>query len=363
MPAYSTDQAYGLRPPGDPAGVSCDERGPAWGPLPLLRRRRDGRLAPPPPRELAEDLEYVLDDSGLGHRLALSIAGGLAAAARALNAGDLPTAMAATLRLRLPALAPDQAERARLLIGEVPMLKASPTDPNHPGWPAGTPGGKGGRFRPKEGSGGEDGTDQSTTVRTEVENRLERLVKRRMIRGTARILLRRNRVMRFIAEALSNAVPGLDVVGDIALAADTAKAMIEFKSLATDGKVALDFAKGGPRSLGALQVSRSNQTFDSFDAFKKIDLEKQFGAAGDGWEYHHIVEQVSGGHLSPRDINSTRNIVRIPKMLHEEINAEFEQLSRKSGWTMTNRAYLKGKPFEEQWQEGVRIMKKVGVIG
>ena len=35
------------------------------------------------------------------------------------------------------------------------LLKASPDDPEHPGWPAGTPGGRGGQFRTKDGDGGE----------------------------------------------------------------------------------------------------------------------------------------------------------------------------------------------------------------
>lgn len=32
---------------------------------------------------------------------------------------------------------------------QVALLKARPDDPNHPGWPAGTPEGRGGKFRPK----------------------------------------------------------------------------------------------------------------------------------------------------------------------------------------------------------------------
>jgi hypothetical protein len=33
------------------------------------------------------------------------------------------------------------------------LLKASVDDPKHPGWPAGTPGGQGGKFRPNDGGG------------------------------------------------------------------------------------------------------------------------------------------------------------------------------------------------------------------
>jgi hypothetical protein len=35
------------------------------------------------------------------------------------------------------------------------LLKAGVDDPEHPGWPAGTPGGRGGKFRPNDGDGGE----------------------------------------------------------------------------------------------------------------------------------------------------------------------------------------------------------------
>ena len=37
------------------------------------------------------------------------------------------------------------------------LLKASPDDTLHPGWPAGTPDGQGGKFRPKDGAGSDDG--------------------------------------------------------------------------------------------------------------------------------------------------------------------------------------------------------------
>jgi hypothetical protein len=41
------------------------------------------------------------------------------------------------------------------------ILKASADDPVHPGWPAGTPGGRGGKFRPKDSDGG--GLSSATT--------------------------------------------------------------------------------------------------------------------------------------------------------------------------------------------------------
>jgi hypothetical protein len=43
-------------------------------------------------------------------------------------------------------------------------LKASPDDPKHPGWPAGTPDGRGGKFRPKDGDEGAPGGKSDVRV-------------------------------------------------------------------------------------------------------------------------------------------------------------------------------------------------------
>jgi hypothetical protein len=46
-----------------------------------------------------------------------------------------------------------------------PMLgKASPDDAEHPGWPKGTPGGRGGKFRPKDDQGGEAPANSASIV-------------------------------------------------------------------------------------------------------------------------------------------------------------------------------------------------------
>ena len=60
------------------------------------------------------------------------------------------------------------------------------------------------------------------------------------------------------------------------------------------------------------------KSFPSYNSFKRADLAKVYGPAGDGYQYHHIVEQSAEGDISASELNSTRNIVRIPKLLHEE---------------------------------------------
>jgi hypothetical protein len=46
------------------------------------------------------------------------------------------------------------------------FLKAGLEDPEHPGWPAGTPGGRGGKFRPKDGEGGQGTEEDGKEIRT-----------------------------------------------------------------------------------------------------------------------------------------------------------------------------------------------------
>ena len=102
------------------------------------------------------------------------------------------------------------------------------------------------------------------------------------------------------------------------------------------------------------------KSFPSYNSFKRADLAKVYGPAGDGYQYHHIVEQSAEGDISASELNSTRNIVRIPKLLHEEINSDFGTKERDTGVSL--REELKGKSFEERWQKGLDVMQKIGII-
>ena len=103
-----------------------------------------------------------------------------------------------------------------------------------------------------------------------------------------------------------------------------------------------------------------DKSFPSYDAFKEVDLVKIYGSAGDGYEYHHIVEQSAEGDIEASDLNSTRNIVRIPKLLHEEINSVYGKKDR--GTRMSVRDELKGRSFEARFNRGLNAMRDVGII-
>ena len=87
--------------------------------------------------------------------------------------------------------------------------KASPDDPKHPGWPAGTEGGRGGQFRPKDAS--------------ELTQKVKSLIARRALRMGLLAGLRVG------LESLANLLPGVDVAADVLLVADIARTVAEFR--------------------------------------------------------------------------------------------------------------------------------------
>lgn len=342
-------QEYRLEAPDHPYGMSCDANGPALGPIRLLAKTAGG-FEPRPIDELQSIFEatfaHPFDCSGLLK--------GLRAVAGALNDGDLARAMMATLLLRLPPLNEEEAIRAR---NAVAMVKAAVDDPKHPGWPKGTPDGRGGKFRPKN-------VEMSEEVVQEARRRLARLVARRLIRAALRRVLTWRRLLRLGGEAASNAVPGLDVVGDAAMAADLAEMAGEFEELRTEAEVAEEFANKGPYTLEQLRPagSQGDKQFSSFAALKKIDLDKFFGPAPKYFEYHHIVEQNSEGDIPVTEINSTKNVVVIPKLFHEEVTSEYTKLPKDIAEPVSLRESLQGKSFDEQWQEGLEALRRVGIL-
>ena len=109
-----------------------------------------------------------------------------------------------------------------------------------------------------------------------------------------------------------------------------------------------------------MRVSPDDETFSSFDEFKKIDLAKRFGPAGDGYDYHHIVEQSASGDIPESELQSTKNIIRIPRLLHEEISAQYSRSRRELNGSL--RASLDDASFDDRWNEGLQVMRDIGIL-
>jgi hypothetical protein len=141
-------------------GPAITGDGLVLGRTPLIERR-DERFVVRESREI----ERLLRRACLNGLAVGRLMPGLATVASALNANDPCLARIAAVHLCIPDL-PDQAARdemeaedvlikfrdAELALHLLKIHKASPDDPKHPGWPAGTEDGLGGKFRPKHGS-------------------------------------------------------------------------------------------------------------------------------------------------------------------------------------------------------------------
>ena len=86
------------------------------------------------------------------------------------------------------------------------------------------------------------------------------------------------------------------------------------------------------------------------------------GKAGEGKQWHHIVEQTSGNvaRFKPRAIHNTANVIRLDTKIHREINRHYS--SSKPGTNMTNRKWLSAETYEKQRAYGVQQLREEGAI-
>jgi hypothetical protein len=338
----------------DNLGLACSNDGLVLGRTPLIERR-DYRFVV----RGRDEIEALLSSAYRKDIVVGPIMLGLATVAAALNANDPCLARIAAVHLRIPDL-PDRSARENLEAEDSlikcanahprKIHKASPDDPKHPGWPAGTEDGLGGKFRPKDGS--------RASIMQEIKDRITR----------QKLRLNLVAALHIGVEAIANLIPGTDVAADVAMVADIARTASEYRKLAIDAAAALDFAKEGPHSIEDLQVSSGGyEEFAAYDQFVKGQLSldqmaKRFGGAGDGNQYHHIVTQggANADNLSPRQLQNTDNIIRLPTLLHEAVNDEYLRPSRVPNMNMYQ--WLQTQPYGVQRDEGLKILRELHIL-
>jgi uncharacterized membrane protein len=229
--SFQAARGYRLDTSNDRHGVSCDETGPALGPIRLLTKAASG-WQPRAQEELNDLLGKIFAEPVDG----ASLLPGLRAIARSLDAGNMVRAMIGTQLLHLPVLSEAQARRAMAI---KLLAKASPDDPEHPGWPPNTEDGRGGQFRPKNG-------ETSNNARRALVKATRRRLYRRAIREGLRRLLNVRRAARLATELASSGIPVVNVIEDAAMLVDVTDMVSELETLHNNTDVALDFASGGP---------------------------------------------------------------------------------------------------------------------
>ncbi|WP_219320636.1 hypothetical protein [Methylovirgula sp. HY1] len=163
----------------------------------------------------------------------------LQAMADALNENDDARAWFTMTYMRLPRL-PDEAMRLRLVDAET-LLKASANDPKHPGWPSGTPGGLGGKFRPKTSSGAPSATKAPRAL-----ERVARKAARRVIRGR---LIAHLKEASKLKDEFDDKIDALD--RDSLLLDDIGQMVVQAQEIKVENRGRLEFCPSRAASLGS----------------------------------------------------------------------------------------------------------------
>jgi len=168
-------------------------------------------------------------------------------------------------------------------------------------------------------------------------------------------------------EALANLIPSVDVPADVAIVAEIARTITEYRQLAIDAAAAFDFAQNAPYSLEDLQVSSDYREFPSYGEFVKGELKlellgKWAGSAGDGSQYHHLVTQggANADNIPQERLQNTDNIVILPTLLHEVVSDEYLEPSPDPNMNLYQ--WLQTQPYDVQRKEGLRILRDLHIL-
>ncbi len=340
-----------------PLGLSCDDEG-----LLLAGNCRliaaalapDGQVffrARPP-----DEINAVLS---AGYGAAVDISDGYPRIERLagyMSRGEWTRAAIAALNLRLPEL-PDQAAARRVLEADR-LLKLAWNSDLHPRWPAHSEEGRGGRFRPGDGEGG-----AVLPVGYEEDRRTRDRIARDKIQQIDP-LLRPGQLPSLGVPGAPPAAPGgsrgAGARGISAAARAAAWAALQAAPALIEMLPSywsyLQVYIHGPFELSDLRASDDFQSFKTFDAFKK-----RF-PSGEGWEWHHLVEQTESNEdrFGGEQIHNTDNVIALPKLWHEMISNYYSSNTKPGGPTV--REVVSKMSYEEQREFALNLLRERGLL-
>lgn len=94
-----------------------------------------------------------------------------------------------------------------------------------------------------------------------------------------------------------------------------------------------------------------------YDSWSK--MKRDIGSAGDGNEWHHIVEQsqIDKSGFSSKMVNNPDNVVSIPREVHQKITGYYNSKPEFTNG-LTYREWLAGQSYETQYESGLEILEK-----
>jgi hypothetical protein len=138
----------------------------------------------------------------------------------------------------------------------------------------------------------------------------------------------------------------------------SAVAVVEGNLVISLAPTAVAMAAGGEGGGDAEVSLGGHRAWASFSGFRKA-----MGPAGEGKEWHHVVEQTKGNaeRFGPEALHNTENVIPLAKELHTQISAFY---SRKrffitNSETLTVREWLSTQPLEAQRQFGLMAIENI----
>jgi len=308
----------------DPPTLVCTEAGVFAWPGFALVERQGARFVRASEREIGHLVGSLCGASVLYGPLVST----LDRAARFLERGQVEKARASVAGLHLPPRSPEIERLYRRGALDRPPPFAKIFNPDlHPRWPAGQP--DGGQFRPADGA-------SVTPVSDPDEPQSNRPPTFRELN-----LFGRQRSADLKEKVLS---------GGLAAAVAIARFAAEIGPVVTDEA----------RTVYSRFVSRFDppMSLDELIARTNSDHPPSWPA----YENHHIVEVgPNNGKIPDSLLQSRQNQVIIPYYLHRDISDFYSTPNERYGG-MTPRDFLRGKSYEEQYQFGLMVMHKFGVL-
>jgi hypothetical protein len=107
--------------------------------------------------------------------------------------------------------------------------------------------------------------------------------------------------------------------------------------------------------LGEL-LSGGHRAFGSFRAFKRY-----MGKAGEGKEWHHIVEKRTAKRFGVNAIHNTENVIPLDKAVHDRVSALYSSVEENitKSTSLTIRKWLDGQSYEAQREFGLLAIKNI----
>jgi hypothetical protein len=105
-----------------------------------------------------------------------------------------------------------------------------------------------------------------------------------------------------------------------------------------------------------------------FNEFSGLDVDGQKPiediAAGEGKEWHHIVEQSQIGKsgFAKEMVHNPDNMIALDKSVHRQITAFYNSTKNPITNGLSVREWLAGQSFEYQYEYGMKVLRQFGVL-